>query len=349
MTTTGPSPASQLSSVEANGWAALLAQLLQSNQPLPGGLEAAAREVAPSRLSRAFAAAAEQLRAGKSLEEVLQGPSRFSRPVRALLVAGVCSTDLAVSLEEVIQLERTARALRRRIVMNLAYPALLMLMLVALFVFFTLAVVPELASMYRDFEVRVPVQTQLWIGVAEGGPWLLIAHLAGVAGLFALVCLFSGVPAVRHTLNRFPLLGPLARWSGLARFVRLLALLIERRVPLAVAVELAGEGSRDADLGDASRVVARRAAAGCPLDQSIQRLPQFPESMQGILRWGQGSGTLPQALRILAQVLEGRVEAQLVLLRMLVPPFTFLIILGGLLTMIAALVLPIVSLIERLT
>jgi type IV pilus assembly protein PilC len=221
-------------------------------------------------------------------------------------------------------------------------------MLLGLFVFFTLVVVPELASIYRDFEVRVPLQTQLWIGLAEGGTWLLIAHLAGVAGLFALVWLFSGLPAVRHTLNRFPLLGSLARWSALARFARLLASLIERSVPLAVAVELAGEGSRDADLGDASRVVARRAAAGCPLDQSIQRLPQFPESMQGILRWGQGSGTLPQALRILAQVLDGRVEAQLVLLRMVVPPFTFLIILGALLTMIAALALPIVSLIDSL-
>jgi hypothetical protein len=51
----------------------------------------------------------------------------------------------------------------------------------------------------------------------------------------------------------------------------------------------------------------------------------------------------------MAQVLDGRVDAQLVLLRTVVPPFTFLIVLGALITMNTALILPMISLIEKLT
>ncbi|HEX5446218.1 MAG TPA: hypothetical protein VFW87_20495, partial [Pirellulales bacterium] len=57
---------------------------------------------------------------------------------------------------------------------------------------------------------------------------------------------------------------------------------------------------------------------------------------------------LAESLRVAADMFEGRLEAQLSLLRAVVPPVTFLFVLWAALFLISSVMLPMVSLIEKL-
>jgi type II secretory pathway component PulF len=178
---------------------------------------------------------------------------------------------------------------------------------------------------------------------------LLAGCLLLIPSGWLLVWLSADVPELRSMLKSVPLLGPIARWAALARFSRLLALLIENRLTMPECLRLAGAGSRDAELLGACRLAADSTEGGQSLRASLGALAAFPKSLGPIAEWGEQARALPEALRTAAEMFEGRVETQLTLLRMLTPPLTFLLVLWGLLFLVSGALLPMVGLIEKLT
>jgi type II secretory pathway component PulF len=150
-------------------------------------------------------------------------------------------------------------------------------------------------------------------------------------------------------LNRVPLLGPIARWNSLADFARLLALLVERAIPLPAAVPLAGGGSRDSDLAAACDEASRRLGRGFAFHESIRGLRQFPPGLGPIVQWGEESPALAEALWTAAEMFDGHVQSRLTLLRTVAPPVTFVMVVGSVFFLISGALSPLVTLIDSLT
>jgi type II secretory pathway component PulF len=216
-------------------------------------------------------------------------------------------------------------------------------------VFFSVAVVPGMAAMFDDFEMDLPIQTRVLLSMSDGGPYALLGTLLAVLALWLLLWLSTDFAELRSILKATPLVGPIARWAALARFARLLALLLENRLTMPDGLRLAGVGSRDGELSAACRRAAEQVEAGQSLRESLGGSPAFPKSLGPIADWGERARALPEALRTAAEMFEGRLQGQLVYLRMIVPPLTFLIVLWGVMFLVAALMLPMVNLIEKLT
>src|SRR6185437_16513113 len=94
-------------------------------------------------LARALSAISNQLHRGLPLDEALasQGP-RFPSHLRGLVLAGLHSVRLGAVLEEFVSLERRAALVRGQVGLALAYPLLLISLLLGVFSFFGIAVVP---------------------------------------------------------------------------------------------------------------------------------------------------------------------------------------------------------------
>lgn len=340
----------KLSLAEAVDLSALVSALADSELPLDSGLKAAAMELPNGRLARAMSAISKRLSEGLPLDEALASQrERFPLHVRALVAAGLRSGRLATVLEEFVALERSAAALRRRVGLTLAYPAILLAILFGIFAFFTVAVFPDLAKILDDFDAELPWETQLAVGFSDSGAYLLLGNVVVILGAWVLIWIASDLPELRSMLNAFPLLGPIARWAALSRFARLLALLLECRLPLAESLRMAGAGSRDADLASACRKAAVDLEDGRPLGESLALYPAFPRSLGPIVAWGQRAAALPDALRTAADMFEGRLQSQLGLLRTLVPALAFLLVLWGVFFLMSAVMLPLVNLINKLT
>lgn len=326
-----------------------LSVLMQSGLSLEAGLQAAARELPRSPLTRVLDRLADRLHSGQTLPQALESLGGVvPAHLRGLLLAGLSLDNAAGLLEQMVAYGRRSAAIRRRLWIGLGYPALLLAMVAALFALFSTQVIPQFKHIFDDFNLTLPVNTRLFVGMSEVGSWILAANLAAVGIGWVVAWLASDAPTVRRMLNHLPLLGPVLRWTALVEFLRLLALLVEGRLPLATAVRLSGGGSRDADLNTAASAAAARVELGATLSAAVHGLPQIPASLGPVVAWGEQVGALPAALRTAADMFEGRLETQLVLIRVVVPPLAFLLVLGFLLFLISSTLLPMYNLIQKL-
>jgi general secretion pathway protein F len=129
----------------------------------------------------------------------------------------------------------------------------------------------------------------------------------------------------------------------------LAALLIDSELPLSSALRLAGQGSHDADLSRSCNVAARRVNDGRGLGEALAGLSPFPKSLGPTVVWGERSGALADAFRMAAEMFEGRIDAQLTMVRIVVPPMMFLAVLAAALFLISAIMVPMISLIDLLS
>ena len=85
------------------------------------------------------------------------------------------------------------------------------------------------------------------------------------------------------------------------------------------------------------------------LDLRVDRLFVQPITLRPMVAWGESTSNLPEAFRAAAQLYEGRVGIQNTLLEVLTLPIVLIFIIGFVGTVIIALFLPLISLIQNLT
>jgi type II secretory pathway component PulF len=278
-----------------------MAALVRAGVPLEKGLLSVGRG-APRKLRRLAESLAERLQNGETLPEALQAHGRNFPPVfRAVVDAGLRSGQLAACLESLVGLSRRLADLRRTVRLAFAYPLSLMLLSYTLMVGFVLFVVPPLVSMMTDSPGAVrggtrwtaSVLTALhasvaWWGPALPGALLLIAAFSsygsGRAGLLRpnlSLRLFGWIRSARKLVN--------SATSALAADV--LAMLVQRGVPLDQAVVLAAEATGKPKCRAAAGELAERIRRGEPIDAAGLAAAGLPATAAWVL-----SGKHPPAV-----------------------------------------------------
>ena len=362
-------PATAAGNDHASDLGGAISSLVAAGLPIEQGLRAAACELPHGRTSKALAAIADRLERGEKLEAILTAEEpTLPEHLRALVVAGLRSASLGQVLEEFVSAERHAADVHRKILVTVSYPALLLVLISSVFALFSFCVLPGLMEVLEDFDVDLPAQTRALNELTRSGYWMLVGNVLLLVGGWIFLWVALRVAELRTLLVAAPLLGPVLRWAGLARFSRLLALMIDNRLPLPEALALAGRGCQDVSLDYASRKAADDMRRGTRLSQALLARRQFPRSLGPMVRWGEQageiapgenlagqnpagrapSGALADALRIAAEMFEMRLEIQLGLLRAVVPPLSFLFVVWGALFLVAAVSLPLATLLERL-
>jgi type IV pilus assembly protein PilC len=146
-----------------------------------------------------------------------------------------------------------------------------------------------------------------------------------------------------------PLVGPLYFWHAIAEWSRLVALLVDARVPLPDAIELAAHGVRSSALARAMPPIAAGVRQGHSLAQLIAHSFWMPASLGPLVEWGEKTGQLGEALRTAAEMFDGRIRLRATLLKQIVPPILFLIVASCLALIVAAIFGPLVRLIQTLS
>jgi hypothetical protein len=146
-----------------------------------------------------------------------------------------------------------------------------------------------------------------------------------------------------------PLFGPLLLWQAIAEWARLVALLLEARVPLPDAIELASQGVRSASIARAMHPIAQGVRQGHGLAMLIEHSFWLPASLGPLVAWGQKTGQLSEALRTAAEMFDGRVRLRATLLKQIVPPIMFLLVAACLGIVVTALFSPLIKMIQMLS
>lgn len=309
-----------------------LATLLDSGVPLMEAVEAQAGGGHHPAIQKAFTEVGASLRAGERLSGALAATS-LALPdfVLTLLKAGEASGMIGRALHDAVgQMEYEAQV-REDIKQALTYPTVLVLAgLSAVIVMFTF-VVPRFASLLERAD-ELP-----WLAWAvlngglfarEAAPWALA--LAIPAGYAIRRWLWTPSRKARSLdlLERLPVLGEWRVEAETARWARILATLLNNRVALLDALELAREGviapSRRARLGEASRAVR----GGRRLADALEEQSVLNPTGYNLVRVGERSGELPNMLHSLAKLCESAGKSRMKQFLSLLEPAAILLI-GG--------------------
>ena len=292
-------------------------------------------------------------RAGNCQPTSTLAATAFSAVAVSLLRAGEQAGRLPEAIRDsgaaLAQEEELAGHARRIAI----YPSIVATVLLAAVVVALVHVVPELERLLRGTGQRLPLQTRVLMGlsgaVRDWGWAMLLCTLGGTAlGAHALAR-SEPLRTRLHALQlRLPLVGGILRKLALARFAALFATLYGAGINVIEALRTSTGATANLALRAGLREATGAIEQGRPISVAFEATQVFPPLVIRMLRLGEHTGALDDALAKVASLYRRDVAEGIARLQAAAEP-VLTILMGGLLLWIASAILgPIYELITRL-
>lgn len=230
--------------------------LVRAGIPLDLGFRRLGREL-PGQLGQAMQTVGLRLESGSDLTQALGGTPELFPPVyQAVVRAGIESGRLAAALEGLSTTVRRVDETRRNVLVSLIYPWIVFTVASAVLCLSAHPVTTTVAECFRGFRIEPPFWLVLLMRgtqplvVTAIGFWLLLTSVLIVWYFRSRQVTKSSATRVRNSLSQMFYL------SRLAEATDLLALLVERQVPLDDAIPLAFAATGDRQLEQAAQAFA---------------------------------------------------------------------------------------------
>ena len=139
--------------------------LVRAGLPILKGLDLLADRLTDPKLGRYIQAVRDEVKTGSALSEAFGRQNVFPPIYVTSVLAGEKSGALTEVLDRYITYQKLTLAVRKKLLVSLLYPAVLIVLVVALIVFLVTYVVPSFAALYNSMEAKLPFATQILIAV----------------------------------------------------------------------------------------------------------------------------------------------------------------------------------------
>jgi len=325
-----------------------LLTLLKAGLPILGSLDLLIKRQKDSHFRSLLQNVRERVKGGEMLSEAFAAQHIFPRIYTTTLMAGEKSGNMDEVLTRYIGFQRLALTFKKKLVVSLVYPALLITVVTCMLIFLVTYVVPQFAKLYEDLNAQLPAITLFMLNI---GTHAQRYAPAGVIGIIVIVILLwrwkasdRGAETIDRALLSLPLVGDILLKHQVATFSRMLSTLLAGGMPLVPCLETAGASmsSRKILLGVQEAVV--RVREGQTLAKSLEEQEMFPELSVEMIEVGESTGALPSMLNSVAEFYEEDVQTALGAAMALIEPLILIfmaVVVGGILI---SLYLPIFSL-----
>lgn len=274
--------------------------------PISDAVATLARQPGGKTEKAVLAATHRALQSGTTLAAAL--PAHFPPDIRATVAAGEASGKLPLLLNRLADTLEAQAALRSKLVAAMAYPALLILVALAVIVAMLLFVVPSIAEQLVATGQTLPFLTRAVLAVSEffqAWWWLL---LLGVVAAGLAIGWAMRQPASRRRIDgallRVPLIGPGIAMAEAVRLARMLATMLAAGLPLAEALSLTAPTLRNSQWREGVHAMAAKVRGGSSLSATLPLLPRPPGLLVALVQSGESSGRLVPLLESAATSLD---------------------------------------------
>jgi general secretion pathway protein F len=331
-----------------------LALLLRAGARINDALELLAQDVDIGRLRPTVAKIRAAVLSGESFAEAIAGyPTLFPAMYVALVRVGEASGTLDHILE-VLGAERArSEALRRRLGDALRYPAFVLFAACAVLSFFLLFVLPQFASVLRDFNAKLDPVVVALLGLSD----FARQHTDAIAIVLVAVLLSgwlllrrAGIRAAfMRALSRLPLVRPVLGFHRTALFCRNLGVLLASGVALTTTLRILSDMM--ATTGDATdwTKTVERVRHGGKLSDALADTAALPPMAVRMLRLGEETGQLPVLAGRVAEFFEAKLQRSLDRVVGIAGPLaiiTISIVVGGLIVSVMTALLSVSQIVE---
>jgi type IV pilus assembly protein PilC len=326
--------------------------LIKAGLPILKGLDLLADRLTDPKLKPYVVAVRDEVRHGSLLSDAFARQGIFPTVYVTSVLAGEKGGALAEVLERFINYQKTALAIRKKVMVSLLYPCFLVVLVIGLIVFLVTYVVPNFAQLYGSMQADLPVMTQVLIAVgttARNYVLVFVALLIGAAFGFRI---WSRGHAARLMIDRAklrtPVFGDIWVKYQVAQFSRVLSTLLQGGVPLVQALGTASESLGTPLLKQALDKAVKMVKEGQALSESLSATGVFPGLAIDMVEVGESTGALPAMLNSVAEFYEEDVNTRMAAALSMIEP-SIMIFMGIFVAFVLiSLYLPIFSLADTL-
>lgn len=327
-----------------------LSTLIGAGLPLAQGLHTVMEQTANKKMQQVVEEVIAGVESGHTLSDSFaKHPEVFDTIIIALVSAGEASGTLDDALKRVaVQKEKDA-AMMSKIKGAMVYPAIVLLVIIAVMVFMLLTVMPQVAKLYDDMNKELPFLTQIMTNAADflvNFWWVVIIVL--VAGVYFLRQYLKTAPGIK-VMDTFklnvPLFKGMFRKLYMARFVRTGQTLLATGVSMLDMLRISSESVNNTIISNSIDHAADKVKGGKALSVALKPedyiLPMVPQ----MIKIGEQSGKIDEMMGKTAQVYEDELDEEIKNISTAIEPILMVVLAvfaGG---MVGAILFPIYSLV----
>lgn len=274
-------------------------------------------------------------------------PRVFPDIYRALVHAGEESGELVKVLEQLATYIESRHAMKQKVIAAFIYPALVTLTAVLVVGTLLIYVVPQVVGVFQHSKQALPLLTQLMIIISDflRYTWLYLIVLFSFAVWLFRKSLKNEATRYRwhQTLLSIPVLGKLLQSINTARLASTLSILVGSGVPLMTSLQAAGRIVTLMPMQAAIKEATDAVRDGGVLSRALKESGQFPPILIHLIANAEATGELGKMLQSAAVQQENEVNNKLTILTGILEPVLILAMGGMVLTIVLAIMLPIIE------
>lgn len=308
-----------------------LSLLVATGTPLVEALQSLENQSPKGEWRSTLANLREKLEEGKTLAEAMAGhPEYFDAVCRSMVAAGESGGRLDVMLDRLGTLLRQQAKIRKTVAHAMVYPALLMFVALGVMIAMVGFVLPRFEGLFKTLDTELPAMTKVLMQISHFvrayWPFITGGVIATVVSTFFYLRSAAGKRMIDTLSLRIPKLGTFTRVYATARIVRVLATLLEGKVPLLDALSLAKHSVPNTYYIALMRRAEEAVLRGESLSQGLSDPTLVPPAILEAVKSGERSGRLADVLGSVAEYMDEDTQTTIKTVTGLLEPLILLVL-----------------------
>ncbi len=277
-------------------------QLIRAGVPIHESLADVRDATDSAKLRDTVADVLDRIKSGSSFSDALaQHPRVFGGVFVGLVKAGEKNGNLTESFVHMSEHLKWSEDLRRKVKKAVTYPAVVLVVMVAVISILMLFVVPQMIKFIMDQGFEIPFHTKalIWTSGAFENYWYLIFGVP-ILLFSVLMGLYRTSDNFAYTVDglimRLPLIGKVVQKINIARFVHFFAVMFQSGIDIPEALQAAKNVVNNRVIKESIDVAHRGVNEGNSLTASLRVTNQFPNLAIRMFKIGEDSGNMSEAL-----------------------------------------------------
>ena len=288
--------------------------LIRAGLPILKALDLLAERLTDPKLSQYIKGVRQEVRNGALLSDAFGRQGVFPAIYVTTVLAGERSGSLAEVIERYITYQKLSLSVRKKLLVSLMYPAVLVTLSSGLIVFLVTYVVPNFAQLYSSMQAQLPAPTQFLIALGTTArKYVVMGFIALIVAIFGFRW-WSRTPKGGEWIDRLLLKIPIAGETWLkyqvAQFSRVLGTLLIGGIPLLQALDTAADSLGTQVLKRVLHQAVKLVREGQSLSTALRQTKIFPGLSIDMIEVGESTGALPAMLGSVAEFYEDDVATR---------------------------------------
>lgn len=322
-----------------------LSVLISATVPIVRSLRILAKQATSKTMQKTITDIAQEVDGGARLSAAMkQHDSIFDDFFVYMIRAGETTGRLDEVLVYLADQKEKDYKLMSKIIGSMIYPAFIITVLIGIFIFMLVYVVPQLLEVVNQSAAELPTVTKLLIGISDFAQnfwWFFIVLVVGaVAGYMSALRFPQGKLFVDRARLHVPIIGKIFRNIYLSRIARSMSNLLAAGVPVNKSIVIVSDIVGNAHYKKILLRAKNDIEGGNTVSHSFAQTTYIPQMMTQMMAVGEETGRSDQILEKVADFYMNEVDTLTQALASLIEPIIIIIIGIGAAILVSGILLP---------